>query len=131
MQAGRLSMRAICFNPCFNGFMDKDRSSFFQRALLYPGFNPCFNGFMDKDKLAIACLVTFTFCFNPCFNGFMDKDQNPLNECQWHYCVSTLVLMDSWIKTPKTIENPLDALCFNPCFNGFMDKDQKSDKKQA
>ena len=37
--------------------------------------------------------------------------------------VSTLVLMDSWIKTlAATYENRLQS-CFNPCFNGFMDKD--------
>ena len=61
------------FNPCFNGFMDKDQSwtlwmswpemvstlvlmdSWIKTArapkplLPSPGFNPCFNGFMDKD----------------------------------------------------------------------------------
>ena len=37
--------------------------------------------------------------FNPCFNGFMDKDQQAFI-LEWRiFGVSTLVLMDSWIKT--------------------------------
>ena len=38
-------------------------------------------------------------------------------------CVSTLVLMDSWIKTFGLKCTSLTQLRFNPCFNGFMDKD--------
>ena len=37
-------------------------------------FNPCFNGFMDKDILVRTFRLSHTMCFNPCFNGFMDKD---------------------------------------------------------
>ena len=44
--------------------------------------------------------------------------------------VSTLVLMDSWIKTYAN--NLLIELLegFNPCFNGFMDKDVRKRKSQ-
>ena len=37
--------------------------------------------------------------FNPCFNGFMDKDQSAHKRRGAPLLVSTLVLMDSWIKT--------------------------------
>ncbi len=38
--------------------------------------------------------------------------------------VSTLVLMDSWIKTAAGHDIDIYDIGFNPCFNGFMDKDQ-------
>ena len=63
------------------------------------GFNPCFNGFMDKDACMAQPPVLLPWGFNPCFNGFMDKDDGTLKSA-WHGIhVSTLVLMDSWIKT--------------------------------
>ena len=37
-------------------------------------FNPCFNGFMDKDPEVMVAAEDAMFRFNPCFNGFMDKD---------------------------------------------------------
>ena len=37
--------------------------------------------------------------------------------------VSTLILMDSWIKTNVKAKELNETLSFNPCFNGFMDKD--------
>ena len=37
--------------------------------------------------------------------------------------VSTLVLMDSWIKTRLVPRLSAPQESFNPCFNGFMDKD--------
>ena len=40
--------------------------------------------------------------------------------------VSTLVLMDSWIKTSSKTIDFVRVSCFNPCFNGFMDKDTPS-----
>ena len=63
--------------------------------------------------------------FNPCFNGFMDKDILHCHLFWWHALVSTLVLMDSWIKTGVNMASLTAMLCFNPCFNGFMDKDSK------
>ena len=40
--------------------------------------------------------------FNPCFNGFMDKDRLASLKRSMSGLVSTLVLMDSWIKTSTT-----------------------------
>ena len=37
--------------------------------------------------------------FNPCFNGFMDKDADHWQRNSGSGAVSTLALMDSWIKT--------------------------------
>ena len=41
-------------------------------------FNPCFNGFMDKDLERELVLGDYIKSFNPCFNGFMDKDRSQL-----------------------------------------------------
>ena len=85
-------------------------------------FNPCFNGFMDKDKRLFGWSMTGS-SFNPCFNGFMDKDICSLFISYPFMIVSTLVLMDSWIKTAQSSICPEVSSGFNPCFNGFMDKD--------
>ena len=138
------------FNPCFNGFMDKDsmipiyRSLFFCVSTLvlmdswiktiviwiifspYLRFNPCFNGFMDKDCHLIYFGRCPLFCFNPCFNGFMDKDSSGFRSEVIIHFVSTLVLMDSWIKTFLNSFTKENSGGFNPCFNGFMDKDCQS-----
>ena len=67
------------FNPCFNGFMDKDRERRRSGKKLVSSFNPCFNGFMDKDTREMACKCGCGSSFNPCFNGFMDKDVHILS----------------------------------------------------
>ena len=64
-----------------------------------PSFNPCFNGFMDKDAAAATRGAITSSCFNPCFNGFMDKYKIAERLTTRLYKVSILVLMDSWIKT--------------------------------
>ena len=87
------------------------------------GFNPCFNGFMDKDTMPLTLANSRLTGFNPCFNGFMDKDRSPQRKSEVLTMVSTLVLMDSWIKTTVQIKDGDIHLSFNPCFNGFMDKD--------
>ena len=66
----------IGFNPCFNGFMDKDAPYFAWSFVLVSCFNPCFNGFMDKDWHLFQMVSTSSMRFNPCFNGFMDKDSD-------------------------------------------------------
>ena len=54
----------------------------------------------------------------------MDKDLLA-HQCQTQYHqVSTLVLMDSWIKTHNIAAEGVHICSFNPCFNGFMDKDK-------
>ena len=63
------------FNPCFNGFMDKEvKQQCIANGTEY-GFNPCFNGFMDKECRP-AGSPGRPYRFNPCFNGFMDKEQD-------------------------------------------------------
>ena len=56
--------------------MDKDAALRIGQARSHWGFNPCFNGFMDKDLIS-RYRTNPGVSFNPCFNGFMDKD--PLN----------------------------------------------------
>ncbi len=87
-----------CFNPCFNGFMDKCLAAGSASRLCAFCFNPCFNGFMDKCVGGWLRVTSMRLRFNPCFNGFMDK------------CHLMPLL--------KLVE--IDR--FNPCFNGFMDK---------
>ena len=53
----------------------------------------------------------------------MDKDPVIEPSCIEIEVVSTLVLMDSWIKTTPTNCVRSCYSGFNPCFNGFMDKD--------
>ncbi len=61
----------------------------------------------------------------------MDKDKSIRSPSITCFTVSTLVLMDSWI---KTLWVRLVAQCqrsFNPCFNGFMDKDSIEELAEA
>ena len=53
----------------------------------------------------------------------MDKDFTFSKTFIQVFYVSTLVLMDSWIKTSACHIGLAELACFNPCFNGFMDKD--------
>ncbi len=53
----------------------------------------------------------------------MDKDGIGIARCLRKGDVSTLVLMDSWIKTRTILHLFPKKAGFNPCFNGFMDKD--------
>ena len=55
----------------------------------------------------------------------MDKDNKGLVDKAHYRSVSTLVLMDSWIKTISIRIVGHIVLRFNPCFNGFMDKDKR------
>ena len=50
MQAGGHTLLPLssCFNPCFNGFMDKCLDCGAGECESDLSFNPCFNGFMDK-----------------------------------------------------------------------------------
>ena len=68
-----ITERTTCFNPCFNGFMDKWWYCIDLVKTGICGFNPCFNGFMDKWSVLKLSAVTKPARFNPCFNGFMDK----------------------------------------------------------
>ena len=54
--------------------------------------------------------------FNPCFNGFMDKDEGFDFEITIEKVVSTLVLMDSWIKTSSLGSTVLTYGVFQPLF---------------
>ena len=88
--------------------------------LLYFGhlarFNPCFNGFMDKDKRRSHAQTSAMERFNPCFNGFMDKDLVAFSAVAALMTVSTLVLMDSWIKTGTLAAVGLAVNLFQPLF---------------
>ena len=86
-------------------------------------FNPCFNGFMDKEQLTAAQEQIAALSFNPCFNGFMDKEHTGKAPGCEFIVVSILVLMDSWIKSSISSQFLETRLGFNPCFNGFMDKE--------
>ena len=56
----------------------------------------------------------------------MDKDRESEPQHFDRKSVSTLVLMDSWIKTNSGSTSHPVGTSFNPCFNGFMDKDDKA-----
>jgi len=88
----------ICFNPCFNGSMYKNK--WWKRALCgrwnvsilvlmelciktiyteepdiyFDSFNPCFNGTMYKNNLS-GNPIKRVKSFNPCFNGTMYKNR--------------------------------------------------------
>ena len=84
----------VCFNPWFNGLMDKDTKTlqpFFCRVYC---FNPWFNGLMDKDFARVEFSSGKMKSFNPWFNGLMDKDI--IFSVCWKslFRVSTLGLMD-------------------------------------
>ena len=66
---------------------------------LWSGFNPCFNGFMDKEMSHLRSAMSKADSFNPCFNGFMDKEHDTACKQSFLHGVSILVLMDSWIKS--------------------------------
>ena len=72
--------RSARFNPCFNGFMDKDIMALMAPKISIASFNPCFNGFMDKDMEHTDIPGAIPGSFNPCFNGFMDKDMKDTKE---------------------------------------------------
>ena len=54
--------------------------------------------------------------FNPCFNGFMDKDACAVRVIGVRIHVSTLVLMDSWIKTRRDRYGNQSIIKFQPLF---------------
>ena len=73
--------------------MDKDCEPICA-PLIYYCFNPWFNGLMDKDAGKTDDEIKAVLCFNPWFNGLMDKDD--LSHCSQESLpfVSTLGLMD-------------------------------------
>ena len=139
----------VCFNPWFNGLMDKDLANTLW-SIGWTGFNPWFNGLMDKDGIAIGKTAAYSLVstlglmdwwiktrtiswtspssplgFNPWFNGLMDKDMSCAMISELLLLVSTLGLMDWWIKTCHIAIDFEGAGGFNPWFNGLMDKDEQ------
>ena len=94
----RNCLQAFCFNPCFNGFMDKER----------PDGTPI----VPPDPVSILVLMDSWI-----------KRLAKREDVETWIQVSILVLMDSWIKSPLFLMHVKLVLCFNPCFNGFMDKE--------
>ena len=117
-----LRIRKASFNPWFNGLMDKDilPSSGSDRIRC---FNPWFNGLMDKDSLASGLADAGRTVSTLGLMDWWIKTVKNTAHISMSHCVSTLGLMDWWIKTPGTPgpHPPCDR--FNPWFNGLMDKD--------
>ena len=65
---------------------------------------------------SLAVALVFQYRFNPCFNGFMDKDTEKQMLDTVLRRVSTLVLMDSWIKTHPIQTTTFGLWLFQPLF---------------
>ncbi len=79
---------------------------------------------MDKDSIFIYPELAIVTVSTLVLMDSWIKTDYGADHLFYIFSVSTLVLMDSWIKTMLEKPEPLEHDCFNPCFNGFMDKDK-------
>ena len=86
-----------CFNPCFNGSVERGRSAARKKKIWTFCFNPCFNGSVERGTGSGSGAPHCNSCFNPCFNGSVERGlpANPHTARGWR---------------------------FNPCFNGSVER---------
>ena len=111
------------FNPWFDGLLYKDCRFAFCRRQIRNGFNPWFDGLLYKDGNNHSIIRKLKESFNPWFDGLLYKDLLIQSLLSIYQDVSTLDLMDCYIKTFIALLILATIFCFNPWFDGLLYKD--------